>query len=132
MKIRVQQLALKDATTPLLVVAHFEGEEPRDGLAEINSSLDNVVSKLIADGELTGKLNESLLLHTFGRLKADRVLIVGLGKRADLTQDRVRQAAGAAAKRARRLKLPQYVISFFGAAQGVSAQDAAQAITEGS
>lgn len=64
---------------------------------EIDDSLKGLLAKLIASGEFQGKQNSTALLHTHGLIKPDRVLLVGLGKRGELTEEKIRQAGGKAA-----------------------------------
>lgn len=72
-------------------------EEGVAAYKEIDKSLNGLLAKVIATGEFQAKQNRSLLLHTQGLIKPDRVLLVGLGKRGELTDERIRQAGGKAA-----------------------------------
>ncbi len=86
---------LKHACPALLVGCWEDG--PGDPLLnELDAALAGAVAALYAQREFTGKLNRVMLLHTFGRTAAERVVLVGLGKQAELTPDRLRQAAGSA------------------------------------
>ena len=44
----------------------------------------------------SGKPNTTRMIHTLGKLLAERILVVGLGKRDELTAERLRQGAGTA------------------------------------
>jgi leucyl aminopeptidase len=80
-----------------LVVGCFEKElTTAPFAAEFDQMLDGCLSGLYREGEFTGKFNKTLMLHTIGRAAAQRLLLVGLGKRGDLSRDRLRQAAGTA------------------------------------
>jgi len=57
--------------------------------------------QLAEDGELRGDLGRTVLLHTDGTSTARRVVVAGLGKRADVDADAVRTAAAAAVRRLR-------------------------------
>ena len=68
-----------------------------------------------------------------GRVQAPRVILVGLGKRDELTLDRVRQVAATAARRARELGSAQVATVLHGAGTGdLAPRQAAQALAEGS
>lgn len=80
-----------------LVVGCFEGEAASDPLVRaLDASLDGSLSELIGQGEFSGKANKSLLVHTLGKVAAERLLLVGLGKRRDVKAERFRRAAGVA------------------------------------
>ena len=57
------------------------------------------LQQLADDGELKGELGKTTLLHTDGETNARRVVVAGLGKRADVDADAVRTAASAVARR---------------------------------
>lgn len=57
------------------------------------------LQQLADDGELKGELGRTVLLHTNGEANARRVVIAGLGKRAEVDADAVRTAAAAVARR---------------------------------
>ncbi len=82
-----------------LVVPVYEGEQPEVGaLSEIDKRTGGVVTSLIESGEFTGKSGETAYLHSPGEIKARRVLLMGVGKQADVNIDTVRRVAGAATR----------------------------------
>src|SRR6266540_5055837 len=83
-------------TIPALVVGSFEDELTAPFMEELDHMLGGCISALYCEGGFTGKLNKTLLIHSLGRAAAERVLFVGLGKRGELTRNRLRQAAGTA------------------------------------
>lgn len=85
-----------------LVVGCFEKEPDAPLAAEMDKALGGCLTALYQEGEFTGKLNKSVLIHTLGRTAAERILLVGLGKREELSGDRMRQAAGTAVQALRR------------------------------
>jgi leucyl aminopeptidase len=58
----------------------------------------SAVAAVLSSGEYKAGANEALLLHAPAGLKAKRLLIVGLGKRAKATVHSVRNAAGTAVR----------------------------------
>jgi len=119
--------------TGAIIVNFFEGlEHPEGDLATVDKALDGTISQLIGQGEIKGKLNEVTVVHSLGKLPAVRVVVVGLGKKEELSQDKVR---GAMAETCRRLR-QKGVDNIATVAQGVGIADitmekAAKAITEG-
>jgi leucyl aminopeptidase len=116
-----------------IIVNHFEGLESPDGdAAMVDKALDGAISQLMKQGETKGKLNEITLLHSLGKLPAARVVVAGLGKKAELSVNKVR---GAVAETCRWLR-QKGVTSIASVAQGsgingISPESAAQVITEG-
>lgn len=72
-------------------------------LAGCDHALNSAISGILKSKEFTGKLNKTMMLPTFGKIPAKRVMLVGLGKKKDVTPDKVRQAAGSTATAARDL-----------------------------
>ncbi|UCG09822.1 MAG: leucyl aminopeptidase [Dehalococcoidia bacterium] len=116
-----------------ILVSFFQGMKNPDGdTARVNKALDGAISQLISQDEIKGKSGELTVIHSLGRLPAERVVVVGLGKPAKLTLDRVR---GSVAEACRFLR-QKYVSDIATVAQGtgtagISVKSSAQAITEG-
>ena len=116
-----------------IIVNFFEGMTCPDGdLATIDKALDGAITQLISQGEIKGKLNEITVIHSLGKVPAARVVIAGLGKQAELSQDKIR---GVVAKTCQLLRQKDVdniatVVQGEGVA-GISVGSAAQAITEG-
>jgi leucyl aminopeptidase len=136
--LRVEQLAVTDVDTPLLVVNLFEGvSQPGGATAAVDAALGGQISHLIADGEITGEPATVTVIHNPANgasgLKARRVAVVGLGKQAEFEVENVRVAAALAARKAHDLKLPSFATVVHGAgAGGLAPEDAARATMESS
>ncbi|HTD78142.1 MAG TPA: M17 family peptidase N-terminal domain-containing protein, partial [Chloroflexota bacterium] len=126
MELRVQHASVTDIDTPLLVVNLFEGvTRPGGATGAVDSALGGQISRLIADGEISGEPATVSVIHNNANgntsLKAQRVAVVGLGKQEDAEQDRlenIRIAAALAARKARELKLDSYATIVHGAGTG--------------
>ena len=81
----------------VLVLGCYADDSRGRFLAELDESLRGCISSTYAQKEFVGELNKTLLLSTCGLIPTERLLLVGLGKRDELTPDRFRQAAGSAA-----------------------------------
>ena len=119
--------------TPALVVNLFQGvTQPGGGTGAVDRALDGAISALIADGEIKGKPGEMTLLHTLGRIPAQRIVVAGLGKRDDFDAAAVRRVSGDVARFLRGKGVSEFATIAHGA--GIGGQDAgaaAQAIAEG-
>jgi leucyl aminopeptidase len=88
--------------TPLLAVFAVDlasgKEDPTVALLTSNGSIQSATRNLLASGEFKASLGEVALLHVPSGLKAQRLLLVGLGKAKDLSVDTVRKGAGTAVR----------------------------------
>jgi len=116
-----------------IIVPFFEGKKrPEGDIAAIDKALVGAVSQLIKQGEIKGKLNQITVIHSLGKLPAARVVVVGLGKPPELSQDKVRGAIAGACRLLRQKGVSSIATLAQGAGiTGITAQVAAQVITEG-
>jgi len=122
--------AWKDAA---IVVNLFEGvTKPGGATGAVDKAMGGAISHLIAAGDLKGKFKESLVLPTFGKIPATRVLVVGLGARAGFTLDRIREASAKAVNQASKLGLASLSTIVHGAGVGgVDLAEASEVVAEG-
>ncbi|MFN2433280.1 MAG: leucyl aminopeptidase [Gemmatimonadota bacterium] len=119
--------------TPALVVNAFYGQvRPAGTAAAVDRALDGFLSELLGSGEITGKEGEVTVLHTRGAIPAERVVVVGLGKREKFSRVRARKAAGAAATELLKRKVTSFhsVVHGKGALRG-GVDELAEATVEG-
>jgi leucyl aminopeptidase len=72
--------------------------KPAPVLLTEDAAVKTAAAAVLTSGEYKAGANETLLLHAPVGLKAKRLLIVGLGKQARVTADKVRNAAGTAVR----------------------------------
>jgi leucyl aminopeptidase len=115
------------------IINLFEGVEHPDGATgAVDQALGGMITRLIEQGEIKGKLNEVTLIHTMGKIEPERVLVVGLGKQEKLTGDAVRGVTAAACRSLRKAGAGRVSTVVHGAGAGdLDADAAAQAIVEG-
>ena len=116
-----------------IVLGVFEGmKRPRGDISIINKALDGAVSQLVHAGEIKGKLGEVTVIYSLGRITAERLALVGLGKRAELTPDKIRIAAAEVSRALEKKGVKHAAIAPLGAGFGkIGPQDSGQAIAEG-
>ncbi|MFC1912308.1 leucyl aminopeptidase [Chloroflexota bacterium] len=116
-----------------IMVNFFEGMKSPDGdLAAVDKALDGAISQMISQGEIKGKLNEVTLVHSLGKLPAARVVVIGLGKRAELSVNKVRRAVAETCRWLRQRGVATVAtIAQGGGINGISMENAAQAVAEG-
>ncbi|WP_241151208.1 M17 family peptidase N-terminal domain-containing protein, partial [Pseudomonas viridiflava] len=66
--------------TATLVVAVGEGRKLGVAAKQLDELSGGAISAVLKRGDLAGKVGQSLLLQSLPNLKADRVLLVGVGK----------------------------------------------------
>jgi len=129
--------------TPMLAVfaidlATGKDDEPRPTLLTTQANLQSAAQALLESGEFKAALGEVALLHAPVGLKAERLLLVGLGKVKDLSLDRVRKGSGTAVRAAKPRAVRNLAIVFpeagalpAGQPADLSALLTARAIVEG-
>ncbi|MFB3817600.1 MAG: leucyl aminopeptidase [Candidatus Methylomirabilales bacterium] len=144
MEIRVERGDVTAVRADALVVNLFEGTVApgrrargpgrvlSGATAAVDAALGGAIAGLIRSGEAKGTWGEQTLLHTLGRLPAGRVLVLGLGKPEEFGVDRVRMAAGEAARQLRKIGARRVASVVHGAgAGGLDPAAATQALVEG-
>jgi len=102
MNITIKAGSAEKTSAELLVFYLPEDLEKAEGpLASCNNALNNIITELLKKKEFTAKLNKTIILPTYGKIPARRIMLVGMGKKKDITLDKIRQAAGTAATTAR-------------------------------
>lgn len=76
---------LDNLATQALAIGLCTNMKPVSGiLSFIDWRLCGTISDLIKNGDITGKINESILLSTYGRIKVPCVFILGWGEKDNL------------------------------------------------
>jgi len=117
----------------VVVVNLFEGvDHPGGATGAVDAALGHQITAMIATGDISGAFKEVTVFPTFDKINANRVMVVGLGKRQDFTLDRVRQVSACAATKARDMGLRTFSTIVHGAGVGdLDLGDAAEAVVEG-
>jgi leucyl aminopeptidase len=90
-----------DSGTDALIVSVFAGAvADSDALLELEDALGGGLLSHLKASEFEGKLDQLIEVPTFGRVKSRRLLIVGLGPKADIDGARVRAAVASALRSA--------------------------------
>ena len=91
----------RDLDVNAVAIAVYKDEKAEDGfLKDLDDATGGAVKSVIASEELKGKEGETVYLHLIGnnQIKAQRLLLVGVGPREDYSTAQVSQMAGAAAR----------------------------------
>ncbi len=94
MKVTIKNIGETQFRADALILPLCEGEKA--AYKEIDSALDGLVAKVTASREFEGKPQQVTLLHTLNKIKPRRILLVGLGRKSEVTKEKLRQAGGKA------------------------------------
>ena len=136
LKISIVEAAPATVPAPLLVLLHFEDDGELVGAAaEVDQRLGGALARVLARGDFRGRREETLLFYPpDGGLGAERLLLVGLGKRDQYMLEVLRRAVGAAVRQAERIGISGMVVELSHVARldgRIGAAEAAQAAVEG-
>lgn len=81
---------VKHVPCEVLVINKFEGEKTSQELANTYA---------VDKDHFEGKFGETCLLHTFGQIPADKILVVGFGNKEEFDADKMRLAVSKAVKK---------------------------------
>jgi leucyl aminopeptidase len=133
MNLKVKSGRLEKEKTEALVLGLPEGGSrlPEEAVA-LDRALRGGIREVLASGDFSGKANQSLLLHTRGRIPSHRVLLVGLGREDRMDLETVRQAMGTAARCLRDLGIKAFTVPVPTLGRRAEEiEDRAQAVVEG-
>jgi len=133
MKLKTQYRTAEAPECDLAVLYAFEGSMSSNGhLREIDKWLDGYVSNLFALEQFSGKKNEIARVYPKDGIPVSKMLIVGLGKRADYKAETVREYGGTVGKILKEFKADACTLFLPEAKKNVAtAMQIGQAATEG-
>lgn len=101
MQVESSNSSYRDIEVQALAIAVFKDETAADGfLMDLDNLTGGVIKSVIDSEELKGKEAETVYLHLVGNreIKAQRILLVGVGERADYNAAQASQMAGTAVR----------------------------------
>lgn len=123
---------LEKETDCLVVAVTEEAAEQSNIFMSLDQALDGYLSKGLEDGQFSAKKKETSIIHTFGKIAAQRVMLVGLGKQEKLDFAAVREVSARIALDAVKAKCKDIVVSFPAAAElNITATELGHAFAEG-
>jgi leucyl aminopeptidase len=133
MNISVVTGSLTDQSADTYVVQLAEGTRRLSGhVAEVDDAMRGTISAMLSAGQITGKSGEATVIPTPGRRpRADRVVVVGVGKRNEFNLDGMRARVGNAVRRLREMNAGTVAVSTQLPASLVDPTEAGQAMAEG-
>jgi leucyl aminopeptidase len=81
------------------VLGRFEEDGTRNSVKKIDEALGGALSRVSQEEKFNGELGKSVMINTLGKIGAERVLLVGLGKKSKFSSDVMRKVGIHTAKR---------------------------------
>ncbi|HHB90921.1 MAG TPA: leucyl aminopeptidase [Anaerolineae bacterium] len=134
MQIAIQSGNILETEADIIIVNLFEGvTRPGGATGAVDEALDGQIRQLIELGDCSGKLGDTTLFYSLGKLPAPRVLVVGLGNASEFDGNKARIAAAKAIRAAKKAKARTVATITHGAGiGGMDPIEAAQALVEAS
>lgn len=102
MEIKVSQ-NVKNTPVEVLVINKFEGEKTSEELANTYA---------VDKDHFEGKFGQTYLLHTLGKIPADKILIIGFGKKEEFDHNKMREAVAKSIKKLQQIRAKKAAFDF--------------------
>lgn len=102
MEIKVSE-NVKNTPVEVLVINKFEGEKTSEELANTYA---------VDKDHFEGKFGQTYLLHTLGKIPADKILIIGFGKKEEFDHNKMREAVAKSIKKLQQIKAKKAAFDF--------------------
>ncbi len=136
MDVKVEQADCTEFETPLLAVKIFHNESDLVGpVAKLDERMGGAISEVIARGDFAGRVGQTAVLYPPAKaVGAERVLLVGLGKREGADLETLRRGAGTVVKEAMKLRVSAVASLLHHAeliTEAITPESAGRAVAEG-
>jgi leucyl aminopeptidase len=104
MKIDVGTGNIEDVADELAAIFVIQADKiptKPSSLKRIDKALNGEISRLFENKTFTGKTGQAMVLHTLGNLKAERIMLLGLGERKKFNVDVLRKTSASAFHKAK-------------------------------
>lgn len=112
MEIKVLNSELKEQECDVLVVGMFEKTEVLSGIAaSVDEAMGEVITEfVIKKDKFEGKFNTTYLLQTYGKIPANKILVVGLGEKEKFSLNKLREISAKIVHKASSIKAKKVCI----------------------
>lgn len=109
-KINILNISEEDIKADILIIPLFENSLPKS-YEGIDVQSGGLLTQIIKSGEFRGKFGTNTLIH-LQNMNLERILLTGLGKKDELTVEKIRQSGGKAFSYLKSLGFERIAISF--------------------
>jgi leucyl aminopeptidase len=133
MQTQVKSGQIDNVGEDAIIVGCFEAESKSTTTLQIpNDRLSSTIAPLLVSGDFTAKLGQAVVLYPQNESFAKRIILTGLGKKNEVTLEKVRKAYGYAGKKAKELKIKSLaVLALESDHLPIKLRESSQAIVEG-
>ncbi len=89
MEFQLKKIDITKQKCDLLVLTKYEGQRISGNLKKINDKLNGALEAKIKNKKYESGFGKTITLDTLGRLPYDSVIIIGMGKKKELTPERI-------------------------------------------
>jgi len=115
MDIQIITKELVEIIADTLILGCMESDAPlSEYAAQADLLLNGEIGDLVLSKDISGKHGEITVIYPRNKIKVQRVLLVGLGKKENLTSELVRRSAALAMVRAREMRSNTVVVEVLG------------------
>jgi leucyl aminopeptidase len=137
MEIEVKQAKLAELHLPLLLIGLTEESKEKEGDLKLTGTMKKIAQSVITLGDFKATSGEHALLYSNGKVLSERMMLLGLGKKSELTQDGLRATLGDASRMIRDIGVEELGVSLphlahGGLSEAEAAEIAAEAFVMGS
>jgi leucyl aminopeptidase len=111
MNVDAIKVQLTDAKYPLVLIGVTEEVAKGHGDLKLSGALKKITENVIALGDFKATRGEYALLYSQGKIAAERVMLIGLGKKMEVTAEKLRQILGEASRKVRDLGVDELGVS---------------------
>jgi len=131
-EIEVKLIDIKEYKCGAVVTGCFEDTGFEAKTVDLDDAMNGALSELYKQDEIKGKVGEITVVHCLGKILAERVVVAGLGKREELTSDKIRRVIADVCRLLRQKNIADIAVSVLGnGIAGIKAENSAQSLTEG-
>jgi leucyl aminopeptidase len=124
MKLDVKNIKLTEAQLPLLLIGLTEEAKEKGANLKLTGAMKKMAHCVIGLGDFKATQGEHSLLYSNGKIHSERIMLLGLGKRAEITPDKLRATLGSASRVIRDLGVEKLGVSLPNLTQGALSEEA--------
>lgn len=111
MEISVKNINLETSNSACIVVGINEKRHLSTSAQQLDTISNGYISKLLRRGDISGEVDDELMLHHVPNVKAERVLLIGCGKPSEMTHQRFTNIVTNAASSLAKAKIKNAVVT---------------------
>ncbi|MFC1769330.1 leucyl aminopeptidase [Nanoarchaeota archaeon] len=113
-KINISKEDVSNHETDVLIIGLFEGGKLEPKVKEIDNLINNEISYLLSSKEFKGEKDQLKIINTHRKSLVKKIILVGLGKKAEFSREKLRRVSAKTAKLIRDQGTKKYSTSLVG------------------